>query len=222
MRVSLDEIEKTAARAALGAGWPLGLAEETGAAAAWLAAHGHDGAAAALAGLAGAPGPAEARPWAGGWSFPEARVVAAMPSALDLLAAGAAVCRLERPDAPLLAHGLAGRAEAALGLAVTLGWEEGGRPGDRALLVRRAPRELEGGAASGGSTPRHRGDPAASREIAGPGLEGRRTVAAAGGAVVDPRAWAALLALAARRLVPADARSRTLGAGAGGAGPEAD
>jgi hypothetical protein len=40
MRLSLNEIEVTVRKAALGSGLPLGLAEDAGAAAAWLAARG--------------------------------------------------------------------------------------------------------------------------------------------------------------------------------------
>ena len=51
MNLSLNEIEATLRMAAVGAGWPHGLAEDFGRAAGWLMARGHDVLAQALAAL---------------------------------------------------------------------------------------------------------------------------------------------------------------------------
>jgi hypothetical protein len=204
--VSLNEIETTLRKAALGAGWPLGLAEEVGRAAAWLCGFGIDGVAAALPALAAGPSLAEAARAGALWRFPGARAAAAGPSALDLLRAAGegASAALEGVDAPLLLLGLAGVAAADAGGGFALDVE--GRDSARGW-ARVGARTL----ALAGEAPAPGAAVALRRLAAAPAGRAPSTTRAA----PDPTLWAQAAALADRLLVPASETSRARGAGAG-------
>jgi hypothetical protein len=201
--LSLNEIETTVRRAATGAGWPYGLAEDAGRAAAWLAARGLDGVGSALASLEAGPAPVAAERTAGGWILQGARSVAAGPSCFDLLQAGARGTSviLEDIDQPLMLVGLGGvaaaergcayRLESGAGFHADIGGDAvtptGPVPGPGATL--RAVRSAEA--------------PDARPSEPVPGVE------------IDDALWARVKALAAKSYVPATEQSRARGAGAG-------
>jgi hypothetical protein len=123
MKRSLNEIEVAARRAAIGAGLPVGLAQDVSAAVAWLVARGLDGAgclAALLEGVRREPSIAEQQD--GSLIFADGRVEVCGASAIDLLLSrpsGASVT-VKRANAPLLLAGLAGAAAVQHGVAFEL------------------------------------------------------------------------------------------------------
>ncbi len=208
MTFSLSEIEATARKAARGAGYSWGMAEEAGRAARWLCAAGLDGCALLAAALAAADGtdPAELAPralddwhWRGG----AGRLCPLMAGAA--LSDAAALWQqtgvtMERVIVPPLLLPFAALAARALGANVTVRWAgvtavtEG-----RALAVSGADDLPTGpadvsvaiGGAMAAPLPRHtRASP-------------------------RPQDWEALTALAARTYAPATEESRLKGAGAG-------
>ena len=203
MMRSLNEIETTLRKAAIGGGLPVGAADDIGRAAGWLSAEGFDGVAAALRGLASPPGAATAEKTPGGLRFPDARAAGAGIAALDLLLAGAAegAVRLENLDAPLLLLGLAGVAASAHRTAFALESD-----GFRAEVTADAT-TVSGPVPSPGR-------PVSLRKLADLSAEataGRNI----GGIDVPDEAWAEALRLASLTYVPASDRSRLSGAGAG-------
>lgn len=216
MRLSLNEIEVTARKAALGAGLPLGLAEEAGAAA-YLLAAGRVPVAGILRTALEGPVTArlELRPGDGIWHLtseanPLPTLVAA-PSACDLVIAAArqgSPIRLRAVmDLPILALAQAVLASERANLPVTveIGGElwladsKRGIPGDIARLSQLRAAELLF----------HCLGPAQPVVSAPP------VPAAHEGASVDAGDWARIQALADRMLVPATRHSRERGAGAG-------
>ncbi len=202
MRVSVNEVELTLKRAAAGAGWPWGLAEDIGRAAARAALLGLPQALAeALAAIEAGFAPPEGRRRAEGWQVAGPTATAA-PAALDLLlaAGGAAPARLAAVDAPALLVGFASLAAELAGWPVSIMREDGTcavvGPGTLtpagALPAKGAAVTLARGTAEASATP--------------PMAEGIAT---------DEALWARALALAARSYVPASAQSRLRGAGAG-------
>lgn len=233
--VSLNEIELTLRKAALGAGLPLGLAEETGRAAAWLAGYGLPAVEPCLAALdrleQGADGACRFRRMAAGW-----RLAAAAGGMLSAIHAGAAAAdhlraarrqetaatalALAAVDAPLLLA--ATLAASADGAPFQARWQ--GRAGavalrgtgdevglaatdDAALTAPADAMQLGLGAAAAASGLPPRLEAGAAREA--------RWRVLAEGVRVDPGAWRRAGRYAARCLVPASARSRLTGAGAG-------
>ena len=213
MRLSLNEVEVTARKAALGAGLPLGLAEEAGAIAYWLAAAGFAVApliARALGELALPSLAMEEAP--GGWRLvgqpsPLSAIVAA-PSACDLVIAAAKQGRRARVraavDLPAIALAACAVASGRAHLSLTLAIGAEPWPGPRGLDARdiarlAALREREVTIAPG----QPETTPFSAIAPAHDGVE------------VDPAEWAAVQALADRMLVPATRHSRERGAGAG-------
>lgn len=207
MHVSLNEVRTTARKAAIGAGVPVGVADEIAAAADWLCAASLDGVGAVLAGLDTLPDraaqPERERP-GDGTALTAAPVVRRGPSLIDLLLVEAVDGRLVLldVDAPLLLIGLAGQAlerGATRGLAMTL-----------------TGAGFEGTVTSGIMTSSGEVPAALDRAVV---VLSQNTPADASrrvdGAEVDPDAWRRLAALAARTTVPADPTSRAHGAGAG-------
>lgn len=195
MRVSLNEIETTCRKVAIGAGFAVGLAEEAGAAAAWLAARGAAGERAVADALKADP---DAMPVRDSSGFLSARVLRAGVSAIDLALATGATVQLLDMDAPLLLVGLAGVAAARTGKTVEIthgAFKLVLAPGGDTALPKEVPDSLAVriGAAVG----------------PGPG------VLAVTGATVDRQCWDALQALAWRTYVPESDASRAGGAGAG-------
>lgn len=231
MIVSLNEIETTVRKAARGLGLAVGLAEDCGRQAAWLAAAGFDAVSAILAACEGVEAGRAVAP--GGTRDPSGRIapeggavlsaVSAGPSLLDLVQAPpstAAPLRAGPIDVPLLILGATACATIDARVPVTLSW------GAPTVWAR-----FDGAATSIRAAPGV--DPAACRDApvaiaarsgdlpALPEIRNERSlsVARAGvlatGVPVPVAAWEALGRLAARCLVPADARLRLVGAGAG-------
>lgn len=223
MRVSLNEVEVMVRKAARGLGVPVGLAEDCGRQAAWLAGAGLDplpSVSHAFEGLASgraAPSPA--------LGAPVLSAVLVGPSAVDRVVAGPAGApplRLGVVDAPLLVVASAACAAADLGLALEVGaggpepvaWAriDGGNvvvraaPGTDAATCRDFPVRV--GRPRGGA-------PVLPVVLDGPALDRARAAVFAEGVSVAPDDWTALGRLATRCLVPADARLRMSGAGAG-------
>lgn len=207
MRVSVNEIELALKRAAAGAGWPWGLAEDIGRAAAWAATHGLTQAVAeALDAIDAGYAPPEARREGGSWGL-SGNIAAVAPSAVDLALAeeAGAEVRLARLGAPALVAGFAGLAAREQGAAFRLE----GAAGD-ALLPGPGGLEVEGGLPAPS-------EPARLVRLAGvstPAPAGRQDKAPAG-VVLGDTLWQRLLDAAARLLVPATEASRLRGAGAG-------
>lgn len=204
MTLSLNEIEATAKRAARGAGYPWGLAEEAGKATRWLCSRDVDGCG-ALAGLLkqfdgkdieGRLPQTEGASWTAqcGMLCPLATGAAISDFALQIGANGVqmetvAAPVLLVPFAALLAH------EFEKPVIVTIGDCALSTDGERLSITGPLPRTSNWASISIGGTIDqpgkilHRADP-------------------------DPNAWAALLAFAHRTYAPATEESRLKGAGA--------
>jgi len=204
MIVSKSEIETTLRLAAVGSGWPFGLAEEVGRAAAWLVLHDIDGVGSALAAIeAGPAAPQPAERTQEGWFLRGTQGPAAAVSALDLaLAAGKEErVRLDACSHPVLLIGLAGGAAKAFDCSFALAFSAGGQAGVSADGL-----QLEGDLPAGpGDVTITRQSPACRKE--GPAEIGRLTV--------EDKTWRVAKALAAKTYVPASEASRAHGAGAG-------
>ena len=118
MICSLNEISAMLRKAAMGSGFPVGLADAIAAAGVWLCANDLDGVAAALDAVDGGYDPAvrvvrEDRTV----TFRDARVGRCGVSVFELLAAGSADrVVVEDPDSPLLLEGMAGVAGSTFAL----------------------------------------------------------------------------------------------------------
>lgn len=209
MRLSLNEIETTARKAALARGWSLGLADEFGRAVLWLWVRGCDGPSAGLSALQAPARAAEAHQSPNGWTFANARVLAAVPAAVDLLIAEGKVCRLLAPDQPLIALGLAGTLsehfEQPIRMIVNRESAAVICPGRQIaapiLQALTGPvTAIEFTRAS--EHEQHLKDRASASEPKGQGH-------------TTPETWAALTSLAKRTMVQGDTRTRATGAGAG-------
>ena len=198
----MGEVEATARKAARGAGYPWGLADEAGRAARWLSARGVDGCA-ALAGLLDAMDGADLarrspNAQTGMWQAPEALCPLATGSALsDRAAEAIRGVRVEEILAPVLLVPFAALLTGSARQTVTLSWEGGtavtngnglclgGTVLARAPWVDLSP----GGKMDAPAEACHRAQP-------------------------DPRAWDRLNAFAQRTYAPATEASRRKGAGA--------
>lgn len=204
MRLSLNEIEVTARKAALGAGLPLGLAEDAGMAAAWLGAAGFPVAALMRSALETTRTPCALRleEAEGGWRLTgEVSPLPALmagPSACDLavtLAKEGRRGRLRlRVDVPALALAQSALASARAKVSLAVRTADGLTDADIAplSLLRDCEITIEAGDGRDAQV--------------GPAFDG---------IMVEPTAWAAVQALANRMLVPATRHSRERGAGAG-------
>ena len=204
IRRSLNEIELMVRKAGVGAAWPVGLAEDAGQAAAWLCAHGYDGAAAALACIADGPREISVRREQAALLFHDAQALRAGPSGLDLLAAGEEddCAHFLNLDAPLMLLGLAGILSARYDIALSLEFASGAQAGVSA-----------DGLHVSGALVEQKGDVMVRRSP-----ELRVTCVqfdAASGSIVDADAWEKLERLAAKTYVPESEESRLRGAGAG-------
>jgi len=221
MRLSLNEIEVTVRKAALGSGLPLGLAEDAGAAAAWLAARGFP--VAELIGAALGTPAAESRMQRSGGMIRflseegAGSVLRVGPSACDLALAsqalGAATAVEAVMDVPVLAVAQAVLASAGSGVPLTIA--TGGRPAvevvegaptfllePSALAALRAERVRIAAAEAPGRHPPQ-------------SFRAEQEAALGEGVPVDPDRWRSIQGLADRMLVPATAHSHERGAGAG-------
>jgi hypothetical protein len=204
MRRSLNEIELMARKAAVGAGWAGGLAEDAGRAAAWLCSHGYDGVQAAHASINAGPQELSVEHTQTGVVFQQAQAARAGPSVLDLMADGGVMDHaiLRNVDVPIMVLGLAGVLSAQYGTAVGLEFANG-------TQAHMAP---EGHQISGEIV-------CAScdvkvRRITWSGTNLKPTDAASG-YDVNEDIWAKLGDFAANTYVPATEESRWRGAGAG-------
>ncbi|MDF2764732.1 MAG: hypothetical protein K0S81_1726 [Rhodospirillales bacterium] len=226
MRLSLNEIEVTVRKAALGAGLPLGLAEDAGAVAAWLAAGGFPVAALMQEALAW-PHIAEPRLVRAGQIYrsvggeQRCSALRVLPSACDLVlaaASGGGTAVEAVIDVPVLA--VAQAAIVCAGGALPLAVEIEGRlraatATGRAAVVGTAAELSELRSAPVRIRPARDEDFAAGSADLTPDLARARRSALEAGVRVGEAAWREIEALAARTLVPATAQSRERGAGAG-------
>ena len=226
MRLSLNEIEVTVRKAALGAGLPLGLAEDAGAIAAWLAAGGFPVAELMQEALA-SPHGAKPRLVRAGHIYRAAggarpcRALCLLPSACDLVLAaasggGSAVEAVV--DVPVLA--VAQAAIACAGGATPLAVEIEGRlraasGAGRTAIVGAVAELSELRSAQIRIRPARDEDFAAASAHPTADLARARRSALEAGVRVEEAAWRGIVAWAALTLVPATAQSRERGAGAG-------
>lgn len=200
MICSLNEIGGMLRKAAMGSGYPVGLADALALAGVWLCAHDLDGVGATLDALQGGfAKDLDLRQDDGTLTVAKARVGRCGVSALELLSSGE-IRRtvLEAPDSIMLLVGLAG---AAAGDQKAYAFNTGGR---ETTIV-------DGGGLTGG-----RIDPAANKievELAEPQSDARPP--SPHGVAVDEKQWDSIGELAARIYVPATDESRLSGAGAG-------
>lgn len=191
MSLSLNEVAAQARKAARGAGYSWGMAEEAGWAARWLCAQGLDGCGLLLAALrradTGGPG---ACPLAAG---------AMLSDGAATLSTASSTYR--SVVAPAFILPFAAGAAQALGRPVTVAWEgvEAVTDGTALSLAASGDAVLS---AQADVTIRLGGAVAASRAVCGR-------------AMPDPETWAELTALAQRVHAPETAASRLRGAGAG-------
>ncbi len=207
MRLTLNEVQLLALRAARGCRLHEGLCEDLARAAAWLCAAGLDGVGAGLAAMQapGARQPAACGEHHGQWVFEAASAAVAGPSAIDLSIAdcGRRVL-LTRVDAPLLLLGHAGVAAHDYHCTLRLGDDRG-----QSALVADGALAWDDPRSPGLSAER------VHIEHAGADETPQRIAARVHGVEVDDADVAAIRVLAARVCVPASAASRTHGAGAG-------
>jgi hypothetical protein len=228
VRLSLNEVEVCLKKAALGAGLPLGYAEDLAGAVAWLCRWGFPGIPAGLESLEAARDgtTALARPSDDGETLASAdgRPAAAWhagPTLADLLRGEPDTLELHVPSAewPLLVLGALGVYSEAKGPGLSLRWDGGaalcrnGVPylidGAWASLERRR----EGAVSAGAADPRSRGT---RRTASGaPEADGVKADVFEIGVRVEAEIWARLQALVRLTLVPASEASRSAGAGAG-------
>jgi len=201
MILSLNEIEGGLRKAAIGAGLPVGLAEDAGRAAARLTAAGFDGVGVVLLGLAGDTGPIRPKIKDGLAMIAGANPVAGGVAAIDLVAAGV-VDRAQVVAAwPLLLAGLAQVAAQEQGQVFALSFGDAGKG-----FVSKRGIDMAGRITAGSC------DVTIRRAAAGSGIAAPVTVTTGN---VDAAVWQQVGALAARTYVAATDASRLSGAGAG-------
>jgi len=204
MRHSLNEVEVTLRKAAVGAGLPIGLAEDISRAAAWLVAGGLDGAGAGLTAVeAGKTISSGVVMDDGTVRFDTSRIACDGPSAIDFLIAGQGrvMAQMTKPDSILLMAGLAGAAAAVYGGAFRFEFDDG----SAATVV-----------SAHGLDPAELPEAPVSVQIswqpeAGTALSTINT----SGIEVEDGVWNRIVALAAKTYVPESEESRLQGAGAG-------
>lgn len=224
MHVSLSELEATLAKAASGVGLPLGVGQDAGRAARWLAGNGHDPVPAVVDALdaldRGRSSGFDARKAIGGSFAPNPgsgglSSLRAGPSACDLLLSAAQkTVTLEAVDAPGVILMLAGAASRGTAGALRLSWQA---PEGAAFetVCQDGQFHTEQSEAEVLSSP---GPATMTLTLADrQPLNGSSAACDAQkeGARVDEAAWRHLAAFASRCLVEATEASRLTGAGAG-------
>ncbi|MEM8626489.1 MAG: DUF3726 domain-containing protein [Pseudomonadota bacterium] len=212
MHPSFNEIAVTVRKAAVGCGWPHGLAEDIAAAAVWLVAQGQDGVGAALMASAAGPQASSASNAGSDLIFNGPCGAAQGVSALDMLEINPELrVEMHSPVAPLLVCGLAGCAARDRGVSFLIAGDndwtvlvtaDGLAPRDagwRTAIDQTARLILRTDARAGGS---------ATRRVP-------VTVTPSAQPIVDDTVWQHALALAARTHVAPSEASRLRGAGAG-------
>lgn len=205
MKRSFNEVETMLRKAVIGAGLPVGLAEDIGRAGAWLAAHGYDGIGAVMSavrdGMSRSVMPAKD---GRALVFADARIAVCGPSAIDFVAVADAAdeVRLLNADSPLLLIGFAGIAAASYGLDISLVFSNGGTASVSAGIL-----------ALNGPVPIAGTDVVITCQDTGQTAQSGKPPAS--GVVVGEEIWREAEALAVRTYVPSSAASRAKGAGAG-------
>lgn len=205
MRVSLYEIASTLQKASIGAGLPVGLADDIGNAATWLACRDCDSLESVLAAIEA--GMSIVRMHVnddGTLVFPDARVAICGPSAIDLLVGEEAYteAHLFNADSALLVVGLAG----VVGEQHDLEFQFSFSNGAKAQVT-------AGELIKQGQVPYSGCDIVLTCQKAY--ATGSKTSIPTGGVKVDSKTWREAERLAARTYVPQSQKSRTGGAGAG-------
>lgn len=205
MRVTHYEISSTLQKASVGAGLPVGLADDIGNAATWLACHDCGSVASVLAAIEA--GMSIVRMHVndeGILVFPNARVAICGPSVIDLLIGGEAYteAHLFNADSALLVMGLAGVVAAQHDLEFQFSFSNGAK-----AQVTAGQLIKQGGVPSSGC------DIVVTCQKAD--ATGSKTSTPTSGVKVDSKTWREAERLAARTYVPQSQKSRTGGAGAG-------
>jgi len=201
MNLSLNEVESGIRKAALGAGLPLGLAEDTGRAVAFLHGAGFDGISAALACFSEGFTPAVAFRENGQARFEMGHPIGRAVAALDLVAAGQVQqAELIAFSQPLLVAGLAMVASVDQDAGLSLTFAKGAKA-----------QILAQGIAIEGVIPNEPGTIVVARTNA----PTRIPVRQAHIQNVSAGLWDQIQRLAACTYVPSSAQSRLSGAGAG-------
>ncbi len=205
MNVSLNEVEATAKKAARGAGYPWGLAEEAGKATRWLCARNIDGCAALAAllsridreGASGGPPDANSEVWisVGATLCPLATGAALSDHADEITGRG---LRLEEVAVPILLAPFAALVAQQIKQTVRIATESAEVSTDGVEISQR------------GNLP----DPAKSLSVKIGGTLGEYNPPCSRGHP-EPQAWRQLNEFAHRTYAPATEESRRLGAGAG-------
>ncbi len=186
MICSLNEVGGLARKAAVGAGYPAGLAQSVAAAAVWLCALGRDGLGAVLDAVEDGYTPA----------------VACSPSPYEMIAAGdIREAIVDSPRSALLLVGLAGITGRATGSCFALSNDDG-------TTVR------VDGTGFSGSAPEQLAHASRIVVTTSPAIA-HSSSGTPHGVDIDESTWAALQVLAQRTYVPATDESRLRGAGAG-------
>lgn len=205
MNRSQNEIVGMLHKASIGAGFPVGLAEDISRAGAWLCAKGYDGVGAVLSSINnGMVKPVNPMRDGASLLFPNAKVAVCGPSVLDLLASEDATesVRLNNADSPLLFLGLAGvwLKESAMEVTITFSDAVEANVSNAGLVI-------SGNIDDAGNdlliSCTHSPEPSvANHSEQGP-------------VFVNETLWHHAEALAAKTYVPSSAASHTKGAGAG-------
>lgn len=205
MICSLNEIASMIKKAAVGSGFPVGLADSLAGSAVWLCERDADGVGAALDVITAGFRPGTVRETGGSLLQVSGVDVGRYgPSLFELIVAGDCErVEIVDPDAPLLLLGLAGVVSDASGTAFELSTEAG-----LSIIV-----------SSGSITVPATFQDRVGRITITSAVEVRRDrrpdLTRRSGIEVDDRLWAAATTLAARTYVPATEASRLRGAGAG-------
>ena len=205
MMRSLNELESVLRKAASGAGLPIGLAEDIGAAGAWLTARGQDGTGAVLLSIrAGISEPMTPVTDHGTLVFAPTRVAICGPSVIDMLAAFESIekARLRDVDSPMLLLGLAGSMAGSYDIAFDVDFAHGGQA-----------QVTAGGLVLTGPLPVPGTELVIARNKIKPSV--LPPDKQSNGVEVAAELWRGAEVLAARTYVPSSEASRAAGAGAG-------
>ncbi|MEE9321977.1 MAG: DUF3726 domain-containing protein [Granulosicoccus sp.] len=205
MRLTLYEIETTLCKASTGAGLPLGLGEDIGSAAIWLAGQNCDGVAAALESIQAGMSKVKMSDTGNGvMIFSDACIAVSGPSIVDLLIGDQSCTEIHlcKPDSVMLLFGFAGVVANRYGYLFQFDFSNGANvqvSGDKVVET--------------GEMHDLCSDVVVKSCIDQKGLAVAPMPAA--GVDVDDELWCEVLALAAKNCVPESDASRVAGAGAG-------
>lgn len=206
MLCSINEVEATLTKAALGAGMPVGLAEDASRAGVWLCLHGFDGLGTLLSAIQTNAGPATPDSDGQTLVFRDARAAYCGPSAFDSIVAGTVErqVKLLGVDVPLLILGFAGVAASTYGIELELADNNG-------TWAHLAPDTAQ----VGNAVPGPGADLTIRRDTTRLEPPTAVPVYPTQDIQVDPALWRQINEFAGRTYVPASEASRKKGAGAG-------